>query len=116
MASCRRPRIARATARRTAVRRSGRATARLTAAVDGASVAGRLVAWVAGRPVTDSGQATLRRAGRRWDERLEAPGRAGGIPALETEAWRAAVDPYGSGAWDRRLSWAGLRPAGDELV
>jgi type 2 lantibiotic biosynthesis protein LanM len=55
--------------------------------------------------------AVIERGGRRWDERLEAARRAGSRPALEPERWRIALDPYQSGAWERRMSWCGLGDA-----
>ena len=46
--------------------------------------------------------------GGRWDDRLSAARRSGHLPSLPREAWIEAVDPYRSGAWTRRLTWAGL--------
>ncbi len=55
-------------------------------------------------------------AGRRWDERLSNARRQKRRPLLSDERWRVAVDPYGSGAWERRISWGGLGEPMEEPI
>ena len=57
---------------------------------------------------TDAVDTAVRWGGRRWDERLTVACGAGVRPALPLGRWRNAVDPYTSGAWERRISWGGL--------
>jgi type 2 lantibiotic biosynthesis protein LanM len=55
--------------------------------------------------MTDADEEAIHRAGRRWDERLAAARTQGVRQALDGGPWREAVDPYRSGAWERRLAW-----------
>lgn len=48
------------------------------------------------------------RGTRRWDHRLISARNSGETPTIDLDSWRHAVDPYGVGAWQRRLSWGGL--------
>lgn len=53
-------------------------------------------------------EAELRWGGRRWDERLASASSGRVTPTLPIGLWRDAIDPYGSGMWQRRMSWGGL--------
>jgi len=55
----------------------------------------------------------LREAGCRWDERLDIARRDGRAPSLPRDGWIAAVDPYRTGAWTRRLAWGGFDATAD---
>lgn len=53
-------------------------------------------------------------AGMGWHQVLGAARVAGGRPPLLEDAWAAVIDPYRTGAWQRRLAWGGL--LGNESV
>ena len=62
----------------------------------------------------DEVRAALSWGGRRWDQRLLAAADARVTPSPAIERWQSVIDPYGSGGWQRRMSWGALLGEGGE--
>jgi type 2 lantibiotic biosynthesis protein LanM len=64
--------------------------------------------------MTNSVDSAVRWGGRRWDDRLTSARSRSGLPLRDRNRWRDALDPYNTGAWDRRIAWGELGGRGDD--